>query len=333
VQDSEGGYTTVTFDALGRQSSEQTAGSGISAMRFDYAYTARGEVAGVTRYSDLAGTSVAGATSHTYDAAGRETHLVQKSGSGSVLANYTYTYDAADRVATKVENGTTTTYSYDADSQLTQDGAATFGYDATGNRTNSGYSTGAGNRITTDGVWTYTHDAAGNVTKRSKGALSDTWAYGYDNRNQMTSASYSATDGGAATQVVTYVYDAFGNRIERDYWNGSTTAVERYGLDGWDAAKPPPVGTENFDAWAVLNGSSALVSRWAFGAGQGEVVARQTAAGAVSWDLTDYQGSVRLWVNNSAATLGTASYSAYGEAVSGSVFVFQPVAAAYLNLI
>jgi hypothetical protein len=53
VQDSEGGYTTVTFDALGRQSSEQTAGSGISAMRFDYAYTARGDAGGDRRVARL----------------------------------------------------------------------------------------------------------------------------------------------------------------------------------------------------------------------------------------------------------------------------------------
>jgi hypothetical protein len=63
---------------------------------------------------------------------------------GTVLANYTYVYDAADRLEAKVENGTGTSYSYDTASQLTQDGAATFGFDATGNRTNAGYATGTG---------------------------------------------------------------------------------------------------------------------------------------------------------------------------------------------
>lgn len=48
-------------------------------------------------------------------------------------------------------------------SQLTQDGASTFGYDGTGNRTNTGYATGGGNRITTDGVWVYTHDRSKSV--------------------------------------------------------------------------------------------------------------------------------------------------------------------------
>lgn len=81
--------------------------------------------------------------------------------------------------------------------------------------------TGSGNRTTNDGVWTYTYDAAGSVTKKSKGASSDTWVYGYDHRNQMLTTAFSATDGGSVTQRVTYVYDALGNRIERDYWNGT----------------------------------------------------------------------------------------------------------------
>ena len=86
-----------------------------------------------TRYSDLAGTTVIGTTTHDYDAAGRQTHLVQKNGSGTILANYTYTFDAADRMTAKTENGTTTSFSYDVTDQITADGATTFGYDATGN--------------------------------------------------------------------------------------------------------------------------------------------------------------------------------------------------------
>jgi RHS repeat-associated protein len=318
VQDSKGGYTTVTFDALNRQTSEQTAGSGVSAMRFDYAYTARGEVSSVTRYSNLAGSSVVGTTTHDYDAAGRETHLVQKNGSGTILANYTYTYDAGDRMTSKIENGTTTSYSYDAADQLTADGAATFGYDATGNRTNAGYVTDTGNRMTSDGLWTWTYDAAGNVTKRSKGASSDTWVYTYDNRNQMVTAAYSSTDGGTVTQRVTYVYDAFGNRIERDYWDGSTTTVERYGVDGWDPAKSMPVGNENFDTWVDLDGSNNLTMRRTFGTRFDELLARQTSGGTVLWYLTDIQQSVRLLSDNAGSVVGTIAYSAFGQVTSSS---------------
>ncbi|MBP3957828.1 RHS repeat protein [Gemmata sp. G18] len=317
VQDSKNGYTTVTFDALNRQTSEQTAGTGISAIRFDYAYTARGEVASFTRYSNLPGTTVVGTTTHDYDAAGRETHLKSTNGAGTVLANYTYTYDAAGQVTTKQENGTTTIYSYDATAQLTADGAATYGYDETGNRTNAGYVAGSGNRMTSDGIWTYTYDANGNVIKRSKGVVSDTWAYGFDNRNQMTSAAYSATDGGIVTQRVTYVYDALGNRIERDAWNG-TTSVERYAMDGWDPAKLNPLGTENFDTWADLDNANALTMRRAFGTGFDELIARQASDGTVMWYLADNQQSVRQLINNVGGIAGTLTYSAFGQTTVSS---------------
>ncbi len=237
-----------------------------------------------------------------------------------MLANYTYTYDAADRLTTKVENGTTTSYAYDADNQLTQDGASTFGYDGTGNRTNSGYSTGTGNRLSTDGTWTYTYDAEGNVTKKSKGASAETWVYTYDNNDQMLTATQSATDGGAATERVTYVYDAFGNRIERDAWNGTTTTVERYGLDGWNPAKPPATGNEEFDTWAYLDGSSTLTSRQLNGTDFADVVAGQTAAGSVTWDLTDNEGSVRQVIDNSGSVLGSVTFTAYGAVASGAVY-------------
>jgi RHS repeat-associated protein len=319
VEDSKGGITTVTFDELNRQTSEQLGGTGVGQTRFDYAYNNRGDRTSEVRYSDVAGTSVVGTAAYDHDADGRLTHLLYTT-AGTTTGEYTYSYDAADRLTAKVEDGTTTTYSYDVADQLTADGAATFGYDATGNRTNSGYATGTGNRTTTDGVWTYTYDAEGNLTKKSKGATSDTWVYTYDNRNQMTGASYSATDGGTVTKQVTYSYDAFGNMIQRQGWDGTTATTERYGLDGWDTAKPAAVGNENFDAWVDLDGSNNLVTRRVWGTAFDEVVARQNSAGTVAWYQTDEQGSVKKVFDNSGTVLATTTYSAYGSITSGSLY-------------
>jgi hypothetical protein len=36
---------------------------------------------------------------------------------------------------------------------------------------------------------------------------------------------------------------------------------DRYALDGWDSAKPSPIGNEHFDVWAELDGTSGLVLR------------------------------------------------------------------------
>ena len=51
----------------------------------------------------------------------------------------------------------------------------------------AGYQTGTDNQMTNDGTCTYTYDAAGNMTQKSKGDGLETWYYGYDNLNRLTS--------------------------------------------------------------------------------------------------------------------------------------------------
>jgi hypothetical protein len=118
-------------------------------------------------------------------------------------------------------------------SHLTNDSTATYTYDGTGNRTMSGYQTGTGNQLLNDGTWTYTYDGEGALVKKSKGANAETWTYSYDNLNRLVSAKDSATDGGSATTLATYVYDALANRIEKDWWTSTAgTTTQRYGYDG-----------------------------------------------------------------------------------------------------
>ncbi|MCE9561782.1 MAG: RHS repeat-associated core domain-containing protein [Planctomycetes bacterium] len=138
-------------------------------------------------------------------------------------------------------------------------------------------------------------------------------------RNQMTSAVDSATDGGAATQQVTYVYDALGNRIESDTWDGTTAIVQRYGMDGWNPAKPSAVGNENFDTWVQLDGSNALVRRRVTGVDANEQIARQTAGGVVNWYLLDRQNSVMEVIDSGATVVASTTYDAYGNVTTGAL--------------
>src|SRR5262249_27149382 len=162
--------------------------------RFDYAYTSRDQVSSLTRYSDLAGTTVVGTTAYGYDDAERVTSITNKNGAAATLSYYDYQYDNADRVTREDWSSTTAThtftgahtYAYDASSQLTQDGAAGYSYDDAGNRTNAGYATGTGNRLTTDGTWTYTYDAEGDLTQKSMGASATTVYYSYDLNDRLT---------------------------------------------------------------------------------------------------------------------------------------------------
>ncbi len=142
--------------------------------------------------------------------------------------------------------------------------------------------------------------------------------FSYNDRNEMTVAAYSSTPGGTVSQMVTYVYDAYGNRIEQDYWNGTTTVVTRFGMDGWDPAQPTPVGNENFNTWADLNSSNALTTRREFGTGFDQPIAQQSSSGTVLWYLTDYEGSVRQIVNNSGTVVGTLAYTAFGQITTNS---------------
>jgi YD repeat-containing protein len=70
----------------------------------------------------------------------------------------------------------------------------------------------------TVGYAAYNYDNAARLTNIQH----KTWTYGYDNLNHMVWAKDSATDGGTVTTLATYVYDAFGNRIERDVWTQSS---------------------------------------------------------------------------------------------------------------
>src|SRR5204863_5693677 len=114
------------------------------------------ELTGLARNQGPAPIQQIGTSSYNYDALGRITHLQHLDGSGTNLANYTYTYDLASRLTSETLNGTTTSYNYDAANQLTGDGSSAYSYDLAGNRTMSGYTTGTGNRLTSDGTWSYT---------------------------------------------------------------------------------------------------------------------------------------------------------------------------------
>lgn len=227
-----------------------------------------------------------------------------------------YAYDTADRLTAKTNNGVLRTFGYDVTDQLTQDGTATFSYDANGNRTNPGYVVGVGNQVSTDGVWTYTYDAAGALSGKSDGA-GNAWSYTYDNAWHLLSPTYTPF-GGSATQRVTYAYDVFGNTIRRDYWNVTTTVTTKSAVDGWDTAKPSPLANEGFDVWGELNGSNALTTRRLYGSDLDDAVARMTR-GTVNWYGKDYQHSVRQILDNSGNIIATTTYAAYGGIIAGSV--------------
>lgn len=170
--------------------------------------------------------------------------------------------------------------------------------------------------MTGDGTWTYTYDDEGNMTKKSQGASAETWNYGYDNENHLTSVEKHATDGGTLQLKVEYKYNALSLRIEKKVdsnGDGSWDSTQRYAWEGWNPAKPAPVGAENFDVWADLDGSSSLTSRYLRGDIVDQLLAR-TDSGTPYWELGDRQGSIRTIIDNNAVIKDSVSYDGWQNA-------------------
>ena len=229
LQDSLGGTTTSVYDAANRLTTREFGGPSQTPLRIDPGYDSASRLTGLTRYSDLAGSTLVGTTSYSYDPASRMTAIVSKNASLATVSYYNYQYDNADRVTVQSGTGATGTYTYDAASQVLSDGTTTYSYDGNGNRTMSGYAVGTNNQVTTDGTWTYTYDAAGNMTQKSKGASLETWYYSYDDENHLTVVRQT-TNGTTNLLLATYSYDV------RPAHRGAEVAVEP-GHDGDDRVR------------------------------------------------------------------------------------------------
>ncbi len=314
VTDNKGGTEVSTYDLANRLTS-RTLSVGGQSSEVEFTYTKRGELETETR---SVGTDLAGTTKYVYNDDGQLRFLTHRNAAGVVVADYSYLYDLAGRLTNKTENGVSTIYDYDAAGQLIQDGDATFTYDPTGNRNMPGYGTSTGNRITTDGDWTFGYDNAGRVTSRTK--TGEVWTYVYDHRGSLISAT-KRNGVGVVQGAVSYKYDAWGNLIRQteNGVGGVTISDERFAVDGWDTAKPTPVGTENFDSTIDLDQNGTVVARRMFGAGFDDVVARIDQQGVSRWYGTDRQGSIRQIFDNAGSTVASSDFDAWGNVIAGSL--------------
>jgi RHS repeat-associated protein len=273
----------------------------VAIISFDQTWTKRDQLATQSRYSDLTGTNLVGTTSYGYDAAMRESNLQFKDGSANNISNFTYSYDPGSRLTAETLNGASTSYQYNADSELTQSGSLTYGYDATGNRNTTGYTTSTENQLTNDGTWTYTYDGEGSVTKKSKGSLLETWTYGYDNLNHLVWAEDRASDGGSLITRMDFKYDVFGDRIDQEVTANSTTTATHFAYDG-------------DNAWADLSGTNVLQTRRLYLDAVDALFARISSGGTAAWYLTDRLGSLRDIANNTTgASIDHLDYDGYGN--------------------
>ncbi len=86
MSDSLGGVVTYSYDSRNVLVNETLSGSGITTpVAVKFAYDNAGNLTGLTRYSNLAETTVVATTSYTYDSANQMTGIVDKNSGGTTL--------------------------------------------------------------------------------------------------------------------------------------------------------------------------------------------------------------------------------------------------------
>jgi YD repeat-containing protein len=324
VQDSFSGVETSTYDAANRLTSRKFGGVGGTSHRLEFAYSNTNQLENIKRYNAATSGTMIGQTTFTYDNALRMAGIKNANNGGTVLSQYTYTYDAVNRLSTEELGGVTKTFTYDVRSQLTGDGTGSYGYDSAGNRNNSSQTIATGNRLDLDANWDYSYDDEGNLTGKVSVAMPTvTWAYTWDVNNRMVAAVKSA---GSSLYSVDYKYDVFGNRIEQiedaDGAGGGASVTTRFAWEGagvlqdaW-GNRTTPVGTENWNIWADLNGSNGLVTRYVRGDEVDQLFSRVKADGTVAHYLTDRMQSTRQMLDASGTVANTITYDGFGNVLS-----------------
>jgi RHS repeat-associated protein len=259
-------YVT-SYDAAGRVTRLQALGNSGASTISDVSYC----------YSPY----VSGGSCPTASAT-TDTSLVQYSVNNQTSVVSQYTYDHADRL-TKVtnDNGTTYTYGYDNDGNLTSGAhAGSLSYNTSNQVTSSGYG----------------YDGAGDLTADpANGSLT------YNDAGQLISAS-AASGGGAGSGAETFTYA--GATQDEPLSDGSATAIT-YGLAGQE-------GVPAVDSYTTGGAANYVIRDQ-----QGDPLG-MTRGGTSYIFLTDNIGSVTTIAGTCGCSDASYSYTPYGTLAAKS---------------
>ncbi len=239
VTDSRGNTITYEYDATGNRIKMTTPEGRV----INYSYDAGNRLSQIN--SDM------GSFGFSYDASGRRTSLTYPNGitttynydqSGRLLEilsqviSYSYTYDRVGNRLSKTEDDKRYDYAYDAIYRLLQSlpvelkgkkekekegKAEVFTYDPVGNRltgprSKDYYFYNQGNQLTEDREYLYEYDRNGNLIRKTEvddDGEEKIWTYSYDYENRLIKVVKEEED---EIRVVTFKYDPFGRRIEKE---------------------------------------------------------------------------------------------------------------------
>ncbi|WP_106399147.1 RHS repeat domain-containing protein [Actinocorallia populi] len=281
------------------RASTDNIGTSVPATETNFTYNDRGQL--------LTATGSAGNGSFVYDTGGRMTSATSAAGTVG------YTYDNAGRLSTLSDpaSGTTLTYGYDVQSQVTSieygtSKTRTFAYDRLHRLTSDTLKINGGSTLASV---SYGYDANGNLTSKNTtgvtGASNNTYTYDWSDRltswnNDTATTAYEYDASGNRTKVgsKTFTYDA------RDQLTSDGTNSYTYTVRGTLQSKSGDSGTANFTSDAFgqqitassLNGGTQTYHLDAFG--------RTLEATGPSGAVFTYIG-----VENNLASDGTTAYT------------------------
>jgi RHS repeat-associated protein len=308
MRDPDGGRFTYQYDAV----NQITLLLNPQADRNTFAY----DVAGRRTVSRLGNGSRA---SVTYDNADQITLLSNLKSDQTVISSFDYKYDPVGNRSRLVEsNGDRVTWSYDATYQLTAEHrsganayAATYAYDAVGNRTLKNQNTArttstydAADQLKTaidnSGTTTYTFDAEGNQQKvREPSGNLTTYAWDYENRNSRVQLP--------SAQIVTMAYQPDGLRVTKATATDTTKFV-------WDR-----------DNYLVeTDGSDATLAVYTSDPQQFGNLVSQRRGSTSSFFHFEALGSTRNLTASNGATSDTFLFDAFGNLVTSSGSTVNP---------
>ncbi len=289
------GTTAYTYDSADRLATLTDPATGTTAT---YSYNSLSQVTGISygsgadsqalAYDSLhrltsdtlqtpAGATVA-SVSYGYNADGQITSL-NTTGLAGASSN-SYTYDQAGRL-TSWDNGTTTTsYGYDNNGNLTQDGSRTYTYDARDELTSDGTNTYAytargtpASEVTPSGTVTSSFDAYGNQV------AAGSQQYAFDALGRMTSdmntsaqAGYAFSYAGPTPAIVsdganTYTWDPSGTVLTGVGTPGGGSQgvlafTDAHGdvLGQFTASGSAVSGSTGYDPWGNVTGTAGTVA-------------------------------------------------------------------------
>ena len=224
----------------------------------------------------------------------------QQYGSGSTVDSLrdSVTYDGWERVVAWVQQKKSGGGAW---SVAARD---TFKFDRTGNvKTTAGaevYNVMTGqltSRSTAGGTRHFAYDAAGNLVKDSLANGTDTWRYGYNALDRLTSVRHNADTVGR------YAYDVIGRRIVKRVYNASTGGTVAYTRFVYHGAHV---------AFETDSSGTNIGLRYTWGLGTDDLVGVRDGGGNQFYAVSDLLGSVRGLVKRDGTWIRTLRYGPYG---------------------